>query len=43
MQGDLFPITLVELNPEDKVRKIDSKNMNVLQNDASSTSRYVKT
>ena len=41
-QGDLVPITFDELIPKDKIRKNDSKNMSVLQNDVRSKSRYVK-
>ena len=42
MQEDLVPITFCELNSEDEIRKNDSKNMNILQNDVHRTSRYVK-
>ena len=41
-QEDLVPITFDELIPEDKMHKKDPKNISVLQNDACSTSRYVK-
>ena len=41
-QEDLVPITFGELIPQDKIRKNDSKNMSVLQNDVRSNSRYVK-
>ena len=42
MQEGLVPITFIELIPEDIIRKNDSKNMSVLQNDVRSNSRYVK-
>ena len=39
---DLVSINFNELIPKDKIRKKDSKNMSVLQNDVRSTSSYVK-
>ena len=41
-QEDLVAITFDELISEDKIRKNDSKNMIVLQNDVRSISMYVK-
>ena len=42
MPEGLVPITFGKLIPRDKIRKNDSKNMNVLQNNVRSTPRYVK-
>ena len=41
LRRNLVPITFGEFIPADKIRKNDSKNMSVLQNDVHSTSRYV--
>ena len=41
-QENLVPITFGELIAKDKIRKNNSENMSVLQNDVCSTSRYIK-